>query len=196
MQQVPTTSTQKFRSHRNFQRILSGLYMPFHKKLGFGFRYRLCPLTRSMHSNAIAADNLTAVKVPPVQFALQSRPLIATLVLHFTGYIIRTCVHWCPPPSNLSCVCVNICHVSRYWTAFITAYIASSSFSLARLDIHVECLCTVITLLALPSINAHSGPRSSVRARLPILSQLSRSGCCVSTTGTSRLVFSSLQQPA
>jgi hypothetical protein len=32
MQQVPTTSSQKIRSHRNFRRILSGLCMPFQKK--------------------------------------------------------------------------------------------------------------------------------------------------------------------
>ena len=35
MQQLQTTSSQKFRSHRDFQRILSGLRISFQKKLGF-----------------------------------------------------------------------------------------------------------------------------------------------------------------
>ena len=100
MQQVPKTISQKFRSHRNFQRILSGLCMPFQKKLGF--RYRLCPLTRSMHSNAIAADNLTAVKVPPVQFALQlsSDCNLGTAVHRLHHQNLCALV---PAPSNLSC---------------------------------------------------------------------------------------------
>jgi hypothetical protein len=68
--------------------------------------YRLRPSPRSLHSNSgislhsndDAADNLTAVKVPPVQSALHSRPLVATCVLQFTGYTLSACVHWCKPP--------------------------------------------------------------------------------------------------
>ena len=60
--------------------------------------YRLRPSPRSLHSNDDAADNLTAVKVPPVQSALHSRPLVATCVLQFTGYTLSACVHWCKPP--------------------------------------------------------------------------------------------------
>ena len=65
--------------------------------------YRLRPSPRALHSNDDAADNLTAVKVPPVQSALQSRPLIATCVLQFTGYTVSVSVHWCLPPSIFSC---------------------------------------------------------------------------------------------
>ena len=156
--------------------------------------YRLRPSPRALHSNDDATDNLTAVKVPPVQSALHSRPLVATCVLQFTGYTLSACVHWYKPPSNVSCVCVNSCHASRYWTAFVTASIASSSLSLAGLGLLIEGLCTVITLFALTSINARFGTvRVCVRACLFCHNQARADAVC---TGTSRLVLSSLQQPA
>ncbi len=156
--------------------------------------YRLRPSPRALHSNDDAADNLTAVKVPPVQSALQSRPLIATCVLQFTGYTLSACVHWCLPPSIFACICVKSCRVSRYWTAFVTASIASSSLSLAGLGLLIEGLCTVITLFALTSINTRFGPvRVCVRACLFCHNLARADAVC---TATLRLVLSSPQQPA
>jgi hypothetical protein len=156
--------------------------------------YRLRPSPRALHSNDDAADSLTAVKVPPVQSALQTRPLIASCILQFTGYTVSASVHWCLPPSIFSCICVKSCHVSRYWTSFVTASIASSSLSLAGLGLLIEGLCTAIMLFALSSINARFGTvRVCVRAYLFCHNQARADAVC---TGTSRLVLSSLQQPA
>jgi len=133
--------------------------------------YRLRPSPRSLHSNDDAADNLTAVKVPPVQSALHSRPLVATCVLQFTGYTLSACVHWCKPPSNVSCVCVNSCHASDGIRHRVhcqqLSQLGGTGPTHRRLVHRHHAVC----------IDQHKRTlrhRSSVRARLPVLSQSSK----------------------